>query len=98
MEFWLKRNGHVVKPFINAVQMFQHIKETTPDIVLLDIHLDGEVCRYLKSNEKLKKPVFLISTYTDSNTDFKDYQADGFIPKPYNMREFPAMIKSKIMI
>jgi DNA-binding response OmpR family regulator len=102
MEYWLKRKGFVVKSFMNTVQMLQNIKETIPDIVLLDIHLNGEdgreTCRYLKIIEKLKKPVFLISTYTDCSYDFKDYQADGFIQKPYNMKEFPAMIERKMVV
>ena len=100
MEYWLKRKGYVVKTFMNAVQMFQVIEETIPDMVLLDVYLNGEdgreICRYLKSKVKLKKPVFLISTFIDCSNDFTNYWADGFIQKPYSMRELAATIESKM--
>ena len=101
MEYWLKRKGYSVKTFMNAVQMFKGIGETTPDLVLIDVFLNGEdgreICRYLKNKEKFHSPVFLISTYIDCSNDFTNFWADGFIQKPYSMREFAATIESKMM-
>jgi CheY-like chemotaxis protein len=77
MEFWLKRKGYQVKAFINPGDMLQQMKETMPDLVLLDVHLNGadgrEVCKYLKSDEKLKKPVFLIFNCFDNGENFALY-------------------------
>ena len=102
IEYWLKRKGYNVRSFANAVQMLQGIKEVIPDIVLLDTHLNGEdgrdVCKYLKTHERLEQPVLLISTYNDCSDDFKAYQANGFMHKPYNMRELPAIIASKMVM
>lgn len=100
MEFWLKRNGYTVKSFMNAVQMMHGLKESVPDAVLLDIHLNGEdgreICKYLKKKEQLTKPVFLISTTPESCKDFTTYDADGFMEKPYHMKDLPEMIKDRI--
>ena len=100
MEYWLKRKGYSVESFVNAVQMLQGMKERMPDIFLLDVYLNGEdgreICKYLKKEEEVKKPVFLFSSYTDYSNDFQDYQVDGFLEKPYSMKEFSAMVKSKM--
>jgi FixJ family two-component response regulator len=101
MEFWLKRKGYSVESFVNAVQMLQGIKERMPDIFLLDVYLNGEdgrkICKYLKKEEDIKKPVFLFSNHTDCSNDFQNYQADGFMEKPFSMKEFAATIKRKLM-
>ena len=100
MEFWLKRKGYSVKSFVNANQLLQQVQATVPDVVLLDIHLNGEdgreVCQYLKNMETFDTPVFLISTNTDYSNDFTKCKADGFMHKPYHMKELPDMIQSRI--
>lgn len=102
MEFWLKRKGYSVKSFASANLMLQHLKATKPDIVLLDIFLNGDdgrdVCRHLKCNENIGRPVFLISTYTDCTDNFSSCQADGFMQKPYNMKELPDLVRNKMML
>ena len=101
MEYWLKRKGYVIKTFMDSLQMLQVIEETTPDVVLLDVYLNGEdgreVCLYLKNKVEFKVPVFLISTYIDCSNDFTNYRADGFVQKPYSMKELASTIESKIM-
>ena len=102
MEYWLKRKGFSVKSFRNSSQMLQDIQSTIPDIILLDVHLNGEdgreICMYLKHKAQWKKPIFLLSTNTDGCKDYTNYLADGFMEKPYYMKDLAAMIQSSMAV
>ncbi len=63
-----------------------------PDVILLDVALNGEdgrnVCRKLK-NDSLYKNIRLIlfSAHLRVSSDFKDCLADDFIEKPFEIEE-----------
>ena len=60
---WFKKMGYDVSTFENSKTMFSGLKEAVPDLILLDINLQGEdgrdICRKLKSESDINCPVIL---------------------------------------
>lgn len=61
-----------------------------PDIILLDIFLSGsdgrQLARQLKHLPETKKiPIIMISAHPYALQTVKEYGADDFIPKPFNI-------------
>jgi signal transduction histidine kinase len=77
-----------------------------PDVILLDIVMPGmdgyEVCRQLKSNEKLRTipVVFLTALRTDRESRIKalDAGADAFLSKPLDDQELVAAVRAMARI
>jgi len=68
------------------------IQENFPDLFLLDIWMSGlngkDICAHLKSQKNTKHiPVILISANRDIKSIAKEYGADDFITKPFELEE-----------
>lgn len=77
------------------------VKQVQPDLLLLDIWMNGvdgrDVCRALKNDDTLKKiPVVLISASRDLATSAKNACADDFLEKPFDMETLLAKIEGNI--
>ena len=84
----LEREGlPVVGVASTAAEALPRAEQLRPDVVLVDITLDGEsgfeLARRLVENDQVGPPVILISTHTEE--DFADLIAEspaiGFLPK-----------------
>ncbi len=69
---------------------FQHMHPPFPDLILLDIFLEGEdgrdICNRLKSNEQTKHiPVVLLSAHANSQQTMRDCNTDDFLAKPFHL-------------
>jgi len=68
----------------------------SPDLILLDGVIHGgsgrEICKELKKNYPI--PVVLFSAHSPISKTYKDYDADGFIQKPFDIPDFINTIKS----
>lgn len=78
---------------LNGSNMIDLIIHCHPDLILLDLHMDGvdgkTICQLIKSNQSTAGiPVILFS----ANEDVEDIShvcgADGFIKKPFNAAKF----------
>lgn len=74
-----------------------------PDMILLDVNMpdiDGyEVCRQIKSNDKLHDiPVIFLSAMDSSDNKIKGFEAGGvdYITRPFNSLEILARIQTHI--
>jgi len=69
----------------------QKIKQERPDLILMDIQLDGfdgrEICKSVKENSVLQHiPVILISGMDHAEIPaHQDFGPDDFLPKPFNI-------------
>ncbi len=77
------------------------IKSFTPDLMILDIDLNGadggEICNELKSaKEKLELPVILCSVYPMPDKYVKECKAEGFLSKPFKTGELLNIINKHI--
>ena len=73
-----------------------YIERFSPELILMDISLKGadgrDICKRLKQAEKTSKiPVILFSANSDLGNTYRQYNAQDFIEKPY---ELPHLLKT----
>ena len=86
----LETQGYKVITNSKAKDILEYIKTELPDLILLDIWMSGldgrTICGQLKSNNLTKDiPVIFISANSNIKEITKEYNADGFISKPFEM-------------
>lgn len=72
--------------------ILHRIKESKPDLLLIDYLLDGvnggEICAQLKRDEQYNAlPVIIFSAYPKVLQSLGDYGCDFFLPKPFDLSE-----------
>ena len=90
MTMMLELGGYQVTTTIDGSDV-RNLKNPLPDLILLDIMISGtdgrELCKALKKNKKTKNvPVILISANIDIEKISKACGADGYLPKPFDMK------------
>ena len=84
----LESNGFEVHPHSTG-NVSEIVKWNHPNLILLDIHFFGrfgtQICKELK--EKYTIPIILFSADTKQGSEYADYSADGFIAKPFDVKQ-----------
>jgi DNA-binding response OmpR family regulator len=81
---------YIVTPIDSGIKLFNILKKTIPDLILLDIMLPDingwEIFNKLKTNPKWKKiPVIFISSVADDTSKITANSiGDDFIEKPFD--------------
>ncbi len=93
----LKMRGFEVVTFNNAENLLERIKQTKPDLVLLDVQLgsyDGrQLCKNIKEvEEHTHLPVILFSANKLYEPDLEKSQCNDFIEKPFEVDYFISRI------
>ena len=86
----LKDSGYQVGTEIKADKTYEKVANFKPDLILLDVLMSGNdgrtICENLKSGSDTKNiPIILTSAHPDVASYAKQYHADGFIPKPFEI-------------
>lgn len=86
----LKYSGYDVESTPNGEEVFKKIDECVPDLILLDVMLAGldgrEICRKIKSNELTKNiPIIMVSATPAVNQTVRDFGANDFVAKPFDI-------------
>jgi len=95
----LELEGYEVATCKTGGEALKSVESRVPDLVLLDIQLpeiDGiEILRQFKERHP-NLPVIMVSASSQQGTREKieEYDADGFILKPYDQDELLALIES----
>ena len=81
----------------NGGNLMDIITQRHPDLVLLDIHMNGvdggDLCRQIKSNpDTADIPVVLFSANANIESVSKNCGADGFITKPFSSEKFDVLL------
>lgn len=99
----LTTSGYKVSTYLVPEQALEACEENKPDLLLLDIALprmDGfELLRRIRQIDGMSdKPVIFLSAHHDMENRIKgfDLGAADFIPKPFNIREITARIKTHL--
>lgn len=94
----LRNAGYDVRYGHDGNALFQVMAEWAPQLVVLDIHLDGEdgrsIARRLRSISSI--PILILTGSTDLQTKVQslDLGADDFLSKPFAGKEFVARVRA----
>jgi len=86
----LRTKNYDVQATSDANDIFD-FKEGLPDLILMDIWMSGldgrEICKSLKENPLTKNiPFIFISANSNIEEITKEYKADDYIAKPFEMQ------------
>lgn len=96
----LVKKGFEVEMDSNWEDALQKIDSFQPQIILLDVFLNGvdglDICKQLKSKEKTRHiPVLIFSAYPRvAEKVIYEYGADDFISKPFEIQELISKVHS----
>lgn len=99
MRFILELDGHVIKTATSKALLMEELKQYVPDIIMLDVQLNGEngreICREIKANNNTSNvPVILMSANEIVLNDYQECGATGVIDKPFSLPELTEKINS----
>src|SRR4051794_12228848 len=98
LKLLLRKNGYDVILLSEAKKVIDTVKEAKPDIVLLDINLSGydgrEICKYLKTVLNVSIPIVLFSANAIYKNSFKEYFANDFLEKPFEVKKLLSLLRS----
>ena len=87
----LGSRGLFVVPFSDPDEAVHHIEETTPDLIIIDLHLPGvnglDLCQTLRFDPATATLPILVITAQASREDVKrgiDLHVNGFVVKPFD--------------
>lgn len=102
-QFALKNSGYETKGFTCAAEFEQQLKETLPDLIILDIMLpdkDGlEVLRKLRTEKStFRIPVIMVTAKSTELDKVKglDMGADDYMTKPFGVMELISRVKAML--
>jgi DNA-binding response OmpR family regulator len=100
LEVGLRRAGYLVAHAYDAASAHEHLHDTPPDLIVLDVDLGGasgfEVLKELRRATDV--PVLLLTARTseDDKVMGLDLGADDYLTKPFGYRELLARIRSRL--
>ena len=101
----LKERGYKTRPIPSGKLALQAVRNTPPDLILLDINMPEmtgyEVCAHLKADEKLKDiPVIFISAISETIDKVKGFSIGGvdYITKPFQVDEVLARVETHLKL
>jgi DNA-binding NtrC family response regulator len=92
----LKGEGYDVSTAESAEQALEMIEEDPPDLVVLDIRLegmDGIDCLRTIMEKRRDLPVILNSAYSTYKQDFASWMADAYVVKSADLSELKGKIE-----
>ena len=99
MDMLLTLDGHDVVKVSDGREALDYLKEHTPDLAILDVHMpqvDGiDVCQRMRQVSRLKDvPVIILTAMRDEKTQTlaKMAKADMVVPKPLEGKDFRAIV------
>ncbi|GFE66946.1 phosphate regulon transcriptional regulator PhoB [Litoreibacter roseus] len=99
----IRAEGYHVDTAENGDEALLKVKETTPDLVVLDWMLPNvsgiEICRQLKvSTDTQRIPVIMLSARSEETDRVRGLEtgADDYVVKPYSVAELLARIRTQL--
>ncbi len=99
----LRSEGYAVSTAGAGDEALDLIRETPPDVIVLDWmlpHVSGiEICRQIKSSAGTQKiPVIMLSARSEETDKIRGLEtgADDYVVKPYSVAELMARVKTQL--
>ncbi|CAN5192613.1 N/A [soil metagenome] len=92
MEIILNMKGFTPEVTSDWDTIFERVEAFQPDLIVLDILIAGNdgrtICKQLKADPKTKEiPVIMLSAHSAAAATIKEYGADDFIAKPFQVND-----------
>ena len=99
LRFFLEQRGYEVETASTEKDLTSLIRSFSPDLIILDIYLQGEdgreICKNLRKQIDTKYLcILMFSASTKKLENYKEYGADGYIEKPFGLNEVIDKIES----
>ncbi len=101
VKYNLETNGYKVLTFESGEALLEEVRNTIPDLFILDIMLPGvdglEVCRQLRGNNRTKSiPIIMLTAKSEEFDKVLGLElgADDYLTKPFSVRELVARVKA----
>ena len=101
LQYNLDKEGYRILSAADGEEAAMMVRETTPDLVLLDWMLPGlsgiELCRRLRGRPETRNlPIIMITARGEESDRFRglDTGADDYVTKPFSMTELLARIRA----
>lgn len=90
MQLTLTMHHYAVEAISRWEEINDSINRFKPDLILLDVSLNGadgrDICKKLKQSENTSHiPVILFSANVEMGNNYEDSKAQAFIAKPYEL-------------
>ena len=98
LQEYLVRAGFDVLVAANGTDMYQHLQNEYPDLIILDIMMPGDdgfqLCQQVRRNSQI--PIIMLTAASDEADRVIGLElgADDYIAKPFSPRELLARIKA----
>jgi two-component system alkaline phosphatase synthesis response regulator PhoP len=98
VKLYLNRDGYRVIPANDGNEALRLARETSPDLIVLDLMLPGisglDICRILR--EESDVPIIILTALTTDDDRLKglDLGADDYVTKPFSPRELAARVRA----
>jgi DNA-binding response OmpR family regulator len=103
LEHIFTRRSYRVSTFTEPGDALKHIRDTNPDLLILDLMLQGfdgfELCRVLRNNEKTKHlPILILTAAPSKENVLKAIKMDinGFMAKPFEPKAIVDRVKKTL--
>ncbi len=98
IEIVLTNEGYKVKTFGDGGNIEKEIKKGKPNLIIMDLSMPGiggaALTKKLKSKPSTKKiPIVLVSAKNSLEKIAKSSKADGFLPKPFDLKDLVSCVK-----
>ncbi|MAM29613.1 MAG: two-component system response regulator [Flavobacteriaceae bacterium] len=93
--------GWEVSTRTSLANIIADVKETKPDLILMDMLLSGangcDACTTIKNDEEISNiPVMIMSAHPEAHREAKNAGANYFIAKPFEMDALISKVKQAI--
>ncbi len=101
LEVNLRNSGYTVNSFSSAEKAIEGLKKTVPDLIILDIMMDGmdgyDFCKHLRSREEYGTvPIIFLSAKSEEFDKVLGLElgGDDYITKPFGIKELTSRVKA----
>ncbi|MEE9379899.1 MAG: response regulator [Hyphomonadaceae bacterium] len=100
VDSYLNRAGYETETIADGSIAVEHVRDTAPDLILLDIMLPGkdgmDICREIRSFSQI--PIIMVTARVEEIDRLLglEFGADDYVCKPFSPRELVARVKANL--